>query len=287
MRAEGPGFGPEWTLARPIRVEGVGLHTGAPCAITLGPARGGWWVGPAGGGAALPVGPGLVRGTDHATRLGGPGWELSTVEHLFGALHGDGLDAVELRFEGPELPALDGSAAGWIALFDAAGRVPSGAPARRFCLREPVRVAEGPRAVAAWPAARLEIHCAVSFPPPIGEGRARFGGAPGHFRQNTAGARTFGLASDAPALRAAGLARGAGLHNTIVFDTVGPRRPGLRHQEEIAHHKLLDLLGDLALLGAPLLARVEALRPGHALTHAWRTAATATGEIAKTAVSFR
>lgn len=287
MRAETGGFGPEWTLARPIRVEGVGLHTGAPCALTLLPARGGWWVGPAGGGAPLPVGPGLVRGTDHATRLGGADWELGTVEHLFGALHGDGLDAAELRFEGPELPALDGSAAGWIALFDAAGRVPSGAPARRFCLREPVRVDDGPRAVAAWPAGQLAIRCAVAFPPPIGADEAIFGGAPGEFRQQTACARTFGLEIEAPALRAAGLARGAGLHNTIVFDAAGPRRPGLRHGGEIAHHKLLDLLGDLALLGAPLLARVDATRPGHALTHAWRTAATAAGEIAKTAVSFR
>jgi len=263
------------------------LHTGAPCALTLLPARDGWWVGPAAGGAPLPVGPGLVRGTDHATRLGGPDWELSTVEHLFGALHGDGLDAVELRFDGPELPALDGSAAGWITLFDAAGRAPSGAPARRFCLREPVRVADGPRAVAARPAEALAIHCAVAFPPPIGDGAAIFGGATGRFRQETACARTFGLASDAMGLRAAGLARGAGLHNTIVFDAAGPRRPGLRHPSEIAHHKLLDLLGDLALLGAPLLARVEAQRPGHALTHAWRTAAAAAGEIAKTAVSFR
>jgi UDP-3-O-[3-hydroxymyristoyl] N-acetylglucosamine deacetylase len=284
--AEPGGFGPEWTLARAIRVEGQGLHSGSPCALTIGPACGGWWLGPAGG-PLQPVGPALVRGTGWATRLGGPDWELSTVEHLFGALHGDGVDAAEIRFEGAEVPALDGSAAGWVALFDAAGRVPSGAPARRFVLRRPVAVAEGDRAVRATPAAGPQVVCHVDFPAPVGSGIARFSGGRAQFRKETAPARTFGLLAEAPALRSAGLARGAGLHNTIVFDAKGPIGRPLRRPDEVAQHKLLDLLGDLALLGAPILAHVEAQRPGHALAHAWRAAALAAGEIAKTAVSFR
>lgn len=247
------------TLSHTVRRSGVGLHGGRPCAVTLRPAdRPGWTL------CGALVGPAVIADATLATTLTTPAGPVSTVEHLFAALAGCGVDDVAIDVEGGEVPALDGSAAPWVAAIDAAAPVGAAAPAPApLIVERPLRVGDDRRWIAVTPAERLELAVAIDFPL---IGRQAFEAPAADFRA-VADARTFGFARDAAALRAAGRALGAGLHNAAVFDDAGRPLDPLRHPDEPARHKWLDLLGDLALLGRPLRARVEAYAAGHALHH--------------------
>ncbi len=258
------------TLERPVSVEGIGLHGGLPARVTLHPSA-------PGAGLLFEVGPGARRvpaladrvvSTRAATTLGADGATLATVEHLLAALHALSIDDVRIEVEGRELPALDGGAARWVGALRAAGRV--GRPG----LREPLRLSRalelrrGASRIRAEPAPALRLTCLIDFPhPAVGRQRVHLEALePERFAREIAPARTFGFLRDAETLRAAGLAEGADLDNTVVFDDRGVVNPGgLRWPDEPARHKLLDLLGDLALLGRPLEAHVTAECGGHAL----------------------
>jgi UDP-3-O-[3-hydroxymyristoyl] N-acetylglucosamine deacetylase len=215
------------------------------------------------------------------------------VEHLLAALVIAGVDDVDLLLDGDEVPILDGSARGWLACLakaeprdaDVGGTVPgralregaasplpsqeTHAPLRRveaFTLDRVIRVETRGGWAEASPADRLSLDVSANFPHPA-IGAQRWAGGAGDFAAELAGARTFGFLADAEALRAAGLARGASHENALVFDAEGPMT-ALRWPDEPVRHKALDLLGDLALLGAPLRAHVRVHHGGHALHHA-------------------
>lgn len=216
-----------------------------------------------------------VVSTARSTRLADGAASVDTVEHALAALFGLGVDDAWLDVTGPEVPALDGSAAPLVrAIADAGGSVASGGPASVLAVESTVRVELGESWARFEPLAprqsgreggRFEVDVEVEF---SGPGRQRYAGpvSPDAFARELAPARTFGFAREADALRAAGRARGADLSCVVVYGPEGVSNPeGLRFPDEVVRHKALDALGDLALVGARLVGRYVAWRPGHAL----------------------
>lgn len=266
--------GTQHTLGRSVQVSGVALHSGLQTSVTLRPA-------PVGSGVRFrrvdldgsPVIPGLVdcvHSSVMSTTLAVDGVRVGTVEHLMAALSAEGVDNVMVDVEGPELPVLDGSAALWVRALDSAGLTCQATPRRLLRVDHPVEVRDGPRFARFAPGPRLELDARISFDQPgIGDQQLRLVMAPGVFRRHLAWARTFGFIEQAHALRANGLGRGGGLDNVVLFGPKGPLDPaGLRAPDEPVRHKMLDVLGDLALAGAGLIGRITVVRPGHSLTRA-------------------
>lgn len=263
------------TLARSVSVEGVGIHSGIHSRIELHPAAPGtgWcfqrrdlsgcdpWV---------RVRPEAVVDTRLSTVLANAdGVRVATVEHLAAALAALGVDNVRIDIEGPEVPILDGSAKEWVALIEAAGLAVQAAPRRSFVLRRPLRVRLGESSAILIPSERPRYSLSIEFPEPlIGRQHLDFDMSPEGFCREIAPARTFGFLRDIERLLAEGLARGGSLENAVVVDGERVLNPeGLRFPDEFVRHKLLDLIGDLALIGAPIMAHVIAHRPGHALNN--------------------
>lgn len=217
------------------------------------------------------VGIAAVRDATLATTLATPTGPVATVEHLFAALNGRCIDDVAIHVTGGEVPLLDGSAAIWARHITPR---PHGGVRDPLTIDAPVEVGDGDHWLRATPGEALTLDVTVVFPQ---LGRQRFV-APATAFGEVADARTFGFAADADALHARGRALGVTLDNTLVFDEAGhPMRP-LRHPDEPARHKWLDLLGDLALLGRPLVAHIEGYCAGHALHHRLVRALLAGGE---------
>ena len=264
------------TLAKTARVEGVGVHSGAPVAVTLQPA-------PAGSGYVfvrtdlesgdrrVEARADTVANTMLATVIGNAaGVTVSTVEHLLAAFAGLGVDNALVEIDGPEMPILDGSAAGYVAAIDEAGLSTQRSARRYLKILEPVEVGgPGKRAILA-PADDFQVSVEIIFDAPaIGTQRLDLTLDAETFRTQIADARTFGFIKEVEQLRAAGFGRGASLDNTIVVDGDRLLNPeGLRRPDEFVRHKMLDALGDLALLGAPVIGRYEASCGGHALNNA-------------------
>jgi UDP-3-O-[3-hydroxymyristoyl] N-acetylglucosamine deacetylase len=256
------------TLARPIALAGRGAHTDRPSRIALlpGPAQSG--VVFAAGGAEICANWRNVNATQLRTRVAGAeGASVSTVEHLLAAFSGLGVDNALIVVDGDEIPAMDGSAEAFAAAIDEAGIVPL--PESRAYLRvvAPVRVADGASWAELTPArGGLHLDVEIAFEQPIGRERLALTLTPQSFRQELARARSFGFLRDAERLWRAGLALGATLENTIVLDGDNVLNPhGLRFADEYVRHKMLDVVGDLALAGAPILGAFRSYRGGHAL----------------------
>ena len=260
---------PRVTLAAPSRVfGGVGLHSGADASICFRPA-------PAGSGLTfrdrrsgreIPARAANVTDTSRCTRLGLNGAEVQTVEHVLSALAGLGVDDALIETEGGEMPAGDGSAAPFVALIREAGlREQAGPAVSPLTLTGPVTVSAGAATVVALPAERFTLSVVLDYPrhPYLGTLAAVFD-AGGDYAAEVAPARTFGFLSEIEALRASGLGLGASRENAVVLGEDGYETP-LRFANELARHKLLDLIGDLSLVGRPLLAQVIAVRPSHTL----------------------
>ena len=272
---DGAPLSEEQTIAREFSLEGQGLHSGASSRVTLRPA-------PVGHGVVfvrtgsmppdrIPARVECVASTRNATTLASGGAEVSTVEHLLAALWAAGIDDVEIDVEGPEVPVLDGSAQPFAAALRKAGSRSSGRLRRQWTVTREVEVCLGDCRIRAEPADRLSLSYTVDYShPAIGRQEIALDAiSPEIFESELAPARTFGFLSDVEALRAAGLARGASLENTLVLDDRGILNPdGLRFPDEFVRHKVVDLLGDLSLLGGPLCARVSVERGGHALHRA-------------------
>lgn len=255
------------TLERSIEVSGTGLHSGADTSVRLEPADPdtGLVFVSACGRHRVPARVDRVLDTLLATTLGHEGWRVMTVEHLLAALWGEGVDNAVVVVDGPEVPALDGSAAPWVEELQRAGLRAQDAPRRAIRVVEAVEVDDGERRGRVLPASRLEISVHIAFDHPlVGHQQVEMAIVNGTFSREIAWARTFGFVADIAAMQAMGLARGGGLHNALVYGSDGIVNPeGWRRHDEPVRHKVLDLLGDLALLGAPLLGRVEVDRPGH------------------------
>ena len=274
-------FSRQTTLRSQATVTGVGVHSGLPVNLTIGPA-------PVDAGFIF-VRTGLddadrevsalaesVIATDLATVLGDrEGPLVSTAEHVLAALRGMGVDNATIEVDGPEVPIMDGSAAAFVAAIDQAGIVAQSATRRFIQVLKPVQVAIGDsfgelRPHAAGFRAEVEIDFAN---PVIGRQNYAIDLNPENFRREISRARTFGCMSDVARLWSAGFTLGASFENSVVFDeTRLLNTEGLRYSDECARHKVLDVIGDLALAGLPLLGAFRSVRGGHKLNHAVLTA---------------
>ncbi len=264
------------SLKRAIGCVGTGLHSGRPVALSLQPA-------PAGHGIVfrrtdlgrdIPARFDLVADARLATTLAladAPDVRVGTVEHVMAALAGLGIDNVLVALDGPEVPILDGSAAPFTFLIDCAGIVDLPAARDVIEILRPVRAADRDGFAELRPGrgGGLDLALSIDFAAAaIGRQAVSLTLDPDSFRRELAAARTFGLAEDIAALRAAGLARGGSLDNAVVVDRDRVLNPGgLRMEGEFARHKLLDAVGDLALAGVAIAGRFVAHRSGHALNN--------------------
>jgi UDP-3-O-[3-hydroxymyristoyl] N-acetylglucosamine deacetylase len=274
-------FSRQTTLRSQATVTGVGVHSGSPVSLTLGPASvdaGLVFVrtGLEGGDREVQATADSVIATEFATVLGdSEGPLVSTVEHVLAALRGMGVDNATIEIDGPEAPIMDGSAAAFVTAIDQAGVVSQSAPRRFIQVLKPVQIAIGDAFGELRPHAsgfRAEIE--IDFENPvIGRQTYALELSPEGFRREVARARTFGFMSDTARLWRAGFALGASFENSVVFDEERLLNPeGLRYADECARHKVLDAVGDLALAGLPLLGAYRSVRGGHKLNYAVLTA---------------
>jgi len=257
------------TLKRAVSTSGHGLHTGEASRITLNPA-------PAYtgyvfrrtdlNGFEIPAAPQYVARVSYATTLMRQGVMIATVEHLLAALSGSHIDNCIIDVDSLEVPILDGSAEPFIEMIEHSGMTMLEAPRQFLRVLKRVEVCEGNRRMSISPSSSFSVSCLIEFPHPmIGTQRYDIELADGHFARRLASARTFGFLEEIESLRNMGLARGGSLDNAIVLTPEGGilNREGLRSVDEFVRHKIIDIIGDLALFGMPVLGRVEAERSGH------------------------
>lgn len=256
------------TVARSVWVEGVGLHLGVPCRLTLLPA-------PSGAGimfrrSDLPGAPLIPARAENAvlterrTQLGVDPVSVHTVEHVLAALFAGEMDDVVVELSGPEPPVMDGSARPFVLLLSDAGVAEQPGEVQYLRLRAPVRVVDGESSYVASPAPGLELDVTIDFPHPlVGRQRGCYRVTAGEFERDLADARTFGFLHEVDALRGRGLIRGASTQNAVVLGDDGVVENTLRWPDEFVRHKALDCVGDLALAGARVRARVVTTRPSH------------------------
>ena len=264
------------TLKNPIKTTGVGLHTGSRVDLALRPAMPDTGIVfhrvESGRTVDIPATAENVGDTRLSSTLKRDGASIATVEHLMSALAGLGIDNLHVDVAGPEVPILDGSAAPFVFLLQSAGIVEQDAPKRYLRIIAPVEVADGDKWARFEPHNGFRLDFTIDFPHPV------FGSENRHavidFAQNSyvkevARARTFGFMQDVEALRAAGLILGGSLQNAVVLDDFSVlNTEGLRYDNEFVKHKVLDAIGDLYLLGHPLIGQYTAHKSGHALNNA-------------------
>jgi UDP-3-O-[3-hydroxymyristoyl] N-acetylglucosamine deacetylase len=264
------------TLKSKIKTTGVGLHTGARVELTLRPAQ------PETGivfhRVDLPASAAIlgiarnVGDTRLSSSLSVDGVSVSTVEHLMSALAGLGIDNVHVDVAGPELPIMDGSAGPFVFLLQSAGIIEQKADKHYLRIKVPVEVRDGDKWARFEPHHGFVLDFTIDFPHPV------FGSENRHvtidfaehsYTKEVSRARTFGFMQDVEAMREAGLALGGSLQNAIVLDeTRVLNSEGLRYDNEFVKHKVLDAIGDLYLLGHPMIGRYTAFKSGHALNNA-------------------
>ncbi|HTI48630.1 MAG TPA: UDP-3-O-acyl-N-acetylglucosamine deacetylase [Casimicrobiaceae bacterium] len=264
------------TLKTAIKTTGVGLHTGARVELNLRPAA------PDTGivfhrvdlpsVVSIPAQAQYVGDTRLSSTLKLDGATVSTVEHLMSALAGLGIDNLHVDVAGPELPIMDGSAGPFVFLLQSAGIAEQGADKRYLRIEQPVEVRDGDKWARFEPFAGFKLDFTIDFPHPV------FGSENRHvevdfaehsYIKEVARARTFGFMQDVESLREKGLIQGGSLHNAIVLDeTRVLNTEGLRYDNEFVKHKVLDAIGDLYLLGHPLVGKYTAFKSGHGLNNA-------------------
>ncbi len=263
------------TLRRAVRLSGIGLHSGRPAELVVRPAsvhHGIWFrrMDLVARDTMIPASWDAVTDTTLNTRIANEaGVTLSTIEHLMAALYGCGISNALIEVDGPEVPIMDGSAAPFVRAFLNAGLAEQ--DARRTVLRvlKRVELDEGGAYAALEPARQFEVDFEIDFPnTAIGWQSKRLAVVNGTFVDELMDSRTFVRAADVDALRAQGLALGGSLDNAVVVEGRTVQNPeGFRHADEAVRHKMLDAVGDLALAGAPLLARYTGVRAGHGVTN--------------------
>ena len=267
------------TLKTLTRAVGVGLHSGQRVELTLRPAQ------PDTGivfrrvdlpePVDIPISARSVTDTRLASTISAGGAKVHTVEHLMSACAGLGIDNLYVDITAEEVPILDGSASSFVFLLQSAGVMQQAAPRRFIRVRQPVEVREGEGAALKW--ARLEpyhgykLRFEIDFHHPAVDSTGQcveFDLGSGSYARDIARARTFGFTRDVETMRANGLALGGGLDNAIVMDDYKVlNHDGLRYDDEFVKHKILDAIGDLYIVGKPLLAAYSAFRSGHAMNN--------------------
>jgi UDP-3-O-[3-hydroxymyristoyl] N-acetylglucosamine deacetylase len=252
------------TLREALRFSGVGLHTGGEATVEIRPARPGFGLKFLVDGAHIPATADYVTDTSRSTVIGLGARSVATVEHVLSALFGLGVTNADIAVTGAEVPILDGSAQPFAESIVRAGIQPQPQEASTLTLSEPFEFREGDRALILLPDSSLRVRFVADFPSPVGtlyfdrEMDARF------YASEIAPARTFGYLHEIESLLSRGLARGGTLENAIVFGPDGPMQQ-LRWPDEVVRHKVLDLMGDLALLGMLVRCDVIAIKSGHDL----------------------
>jgi UDP-3-O-[3-hydroxymyristoyl] N-acetylglucosamine deacetylase len=265
---------PQYTITQQVEFAGVGLHSGEPARMTVSPA-------PADSGivfhvpgheAPIPAHVRTVVDSNYATTLGVNGTRIRTVEHLLAAAGGLGIDNLAIEVEGGEIPAADGSARPFVSLLRAAGRAEQDASRDAIVVTEAIRVESGSRWIEVVPSNTFRISYTLdNSHPAVGKQAVSWVLTEDVFVEEVAPARTYAFLKDVPRLRQRGLAQGGWLDNTIVVGEGGALNE-LRFSDEFVRHKILDLVGDLTLLGRPLVGHVIASNGGHALNVALVTA---------------
>jgi len=256
------------TLKQAVDTFGIGLHTAVPVHLRLLPAppdSGYVFRRTDLGGFEIPATVESVAHCGYATTLMRTGVMLSTVEHLLAALRGLGVDNAFIEVDNLEIPIMDGSAEAFAEMIEEAGIVNQPLARRALLVREKISFEQGERRISVEPADSYQIDCLIDFKHPlIGIQRRSVELANGSFSREIASARTFGFTAEIEALRKANLIRGGSLDNAIVLTPEGMLNDtGLRFADEFVRHKILDIIGDLALLGMPILGKVKAERSGH------------------------
>ena len=259
----------EQTIRSSVECKGVGLHSGAPVHLRILPA-------PSGSGIVfrrtdlddfeIEAGSRNVARVSYATSLMKKGVLISTTEHLLSAFIGAGIDNAIVELDNLELPILDGSARPFVETIHRAG-IRKQRRARTYLrIRREFELREGDKFIAVYPSETYSVSYTINFPHPmIGKEEFRVDLSDGNYLADIAPARTFGFVHEADMLRQQGLIRGASTDNAIVLTREGIMNPPLRFRDEFVRHKVLDLIGDLALLGKQILGNVVADRAGHAM----------------------
>ena len=251
-----------------MECQGIGLHSGAPVRLRILPA-------PAGTGIVFrrvdldgfeieAVGRNVAK-VSYATSLQKKGVLISTTEHLLSACIGIGLDNAIVELDNLELPILDGSAKPFVDLILQAGLKQQRKRRSYLKILREIEVREGDKFIAAYPAPGYSVFYKINFAPPIGEQSFEIDLSRDLYRKELAPARTFGFLHEESIMRNKGLIRGASEDNVIVVTHDGVKNGELRFQDEFVRHKMLDLIGDLALLGRQVIGRIVADRAGHAM----------------------
>jgi UDP-3-O-[3-hydroxymyristoyl] N-acetylglucosamine deacetylase len=261
------------TIARSTAISGIGLHTGQRINMILRPAE-------AGTGivfhrkigertVTIEATSANVVDTQMATVIGKGDVRVSTVEHLLSALAAYGVDNLHIDIDGPEVPIMDGSAAPFASIIEEAGQRRHLQSRKFLAIRKPVSVIDGEKRVSIIPSRFFRITFDIAFQHPcIALQQRSVKVSSSVFRKDLAPARTFGFLRDVENLKAAGLALGGSLENAIVVDDERILNPeGLRFQDEFVRHKILDAIGDLSLIGYPILGHVRAFKAGHDINH--------------------
>ena len=256
------------TLKRAVGCTGIGLHSGKPVRLTLKPAPSGHGLRfvRTDVGVEIPASLAWLSRQDHATTLCRDDVSVETVEHLLAALFALGIDDASIEVSGPEIPILDGSAAPFVILIHEAGTRPHHEPRQYLKVTKPVEVVRGNKVARLVPCDHFEVSYTIGFDHPLLRHQTHTARITAEtFEEELAPARTFGFLRDVETMRRAGLALGGSLENALVIGESGVLNNALRFEDEFVRHKALDAVGDLALLGHPLLGKLEAMKAGHAL----------------------
>ncbi len=261
------------TINRPVKAAGIGLHSGEKVSIKIKPARAGMGicfvrrdVDPT---MIIPAKVAFVVDTSFATTIGASHATIGTIEHLMAAFSGLGIDNAIVEIDGPEVPAMDGSAAPFMALLMEAGLTHLRKSRKYMKILEPVSIAHEGKSISIEPASSFSVSFDIDFAHRvISRQHYELEVNRKSFVQKVGIARTFGFLHEVEFMRSRGLALGGSLDNAVVIDEDSVlNSEGLRFSDEFVRHKILDLIGDLALLGMPLLGRVTAVKSGHAMHH--------------------
>ena len=276
------------TLTRAVSATGIGVHSGRQVNLTLKPA-------PVNHGIKfvrvdLPARPVIpahfnhVVDTSNATVIGAEGAIVSTIEHLMACLTGMAVDNALVELDGYEMPIMDGSAGPFAEMIEETGLEAQAGPRCYFTVTEPIELHENGKFVGLYPLSRFKLTYTIEYDHPLIQKQTRtFDGSPESFQREIARARTYGFLHEYEYLKRYGLAGGCSLDNVVVVSETGVvNDDGLRYEDEFVRHKILDCIGDLALLGMPVIGHLVVSKSGHAFNHtflkaffdnkaAWRT----------------
>jgi UDP-3-O-[3-hydroxymyristoyl] N-acetylglucosamine deacetylase len=261
---------PRRTIAHEVRATGTALHAGIPVTMILSPGAAGSGIvfRRADLGVDIPARYDLVRETRLGTVIGEGSAKIGVVEHLMAAAAGAEIDDLRVSLDGPEPPILDGDALSYLTLLESAGLSEQAEPRTVIKVLRPVTVESGDAKASLLPDETRSYSYELSFPV-IGEQYYEFAFSRAGFKAEIAPARTFGFLNELEALNKMDLAKGASLANTLALDDTGVvNRERQRFADEFVRHKILDAIGDLALAGAPVIARFEGQKSGHTTNNA-------------------